>query len=75
MHSEFVDVYAKSTGKKHRVPAHYLDDPVLMKPFRKTPKLRAAETRALGSATPVADVINPTPDSTTPTTETPAAGD
>lgn len=33
----FVDVYDKKTGIKQRVPEHWLDNPVLSKPFRKTP--------------------------------------
>lgn len=71
--AEFVDVYASATGKKHRVPAHFMDNPVLSKPFRKTPKASAAETRAAGSATPATDVV--TAASANPsTTETPAAG-
>ncbi|MEP7738528.1 hypothetical protein ABKW28_12800 [Nocardioides sp. 31GB23] len=62
----FIDVYSKATGRKHRVPEHYLTNPVLAKPFRKTPKTRAAET---SSATPETDVVT----ATTDTTETPAA--
>jgi hypothetical protein len=63
----FIDVYSKATGRKHRVPEHYMDHPVLSKPFRKTPKTRDTETT---SATPETDVVT-----ATPTTETPAAGD
>lgn len=81
---EFVDVYSKATGKKHRVPAHFMDNPRLAAPFRKTPKASAAETRELGTATPTTDVItvpseDPKDKSTTlpdtsGSTETPAAG-
>lgn len=81
---EFIAVYSKATGKKHRVPAHVMDNPRLSAPFRKTPKQNAAETRALGSATPATDVItvpseDPKDKSTTlpdtpGATETPAAG-
>lgn len=67
----FIDVYSKATGRKHRVPEHYMDNPVLARPFRKTPKTRAAETT---SATPETDVVSTTP-GTRRTTETPAAGD
>lgn len=35
--TEWVEVYDKTTGRKQEVPAHYLDSPVLSKPFRKTP--------------------------------------
>ncbi|GAW54745.1 hypothetical protein [Nocardioides sp. PD653] len=76
MDDGFVDVYSTATGKKHRVPAHFMTNPRLSRPFRKTPKATAAETRALGSATPGTDVVTTTPENPTPsTTETPAAGD
>ncbi|WGX98725.1 hypothetical protein [Nocardioides sp. L-11A] len=39
----FVEVYAKSTGRKQRVPEHWLDHPVLSRDFEKTPSARAAE--------------------------------
>lgn len=67
----FVDVYAKATGEKHRVPEHFMTHPTLSKPFRKTPKQRASETE---SATPSTDVVTATPANPTRTTETPAAG-
>lgn len=70
---DFIDVYASATGKKHRVPAHFMDNPVLSKPFRRTPKQSAADTRAMGSATPSTDVVT-TPSANPSTTETPAAG-
>lgn len=80
--AEFVDVYAKATGQKHRVPAHWMTHPTLSKPFRKTPKQRATDGTntdpAAGSVTPGTDVATTAPDldtTTTPTTETPAAGD
>lgn len=38
--SEFVDAYAISTGRKQRIPRHWLDDPVLGRDFRKTPSQR-----------------------------------
>lgn len=34
---EFVHVWSKRTGRRHSVPAHYLDNPFLMRPFRKAP--------------------------------------
>lgn len=69
---DFIDVYNKATGKKHRVPAHFMDNPRLAAPFRKTPKQTAAETAAMGSATPGTDVTSTTP-AHPPTTETAAA--
>lgn len=41
---QFVDVYSKRTGKKRTIPAHWLDIPSLMQPFRKTPKQKRADT-------------------------------
>lgn len=76
----FVDVYAKDTGLKHRVPAHYLDNPVLMRGFRKTPKpgtttATDGPSPAATSATPATDVVTATPaNPTTSTNDTPAAG-
>ena len=55
----FVDVYVKATGAKQRVPAHFIGHPVLGRPFSKTPRQQAADTKA-AKATP---------------TEAPAAGD
>lgn len=69
---QFVNVYSRATGLKHRVPAHWMDHPTLSKPFRKTPKQTAAETRALGSATPATDVV--TPDASANTESAAAAG-
>lgn len=77
MSDGFVDVYSKATGKKHKVPAHFMEHPTLSRPFRKTPKQTAAETAALGSATPGTDVIAMTPENpdTTPPADTPSATD
>lgn len=41
--SEFVTVYAKSTGKKQRIPAHWIDHPVLGKDFALTPSQKAKD--------------------------------
>ena len=38
---EFVEVASKATGQKRRVPAHWLDHPVLSIPFRRL----ASETK------------------------------
>ena len=42
----FVAAYDKRTGVKHSVPEHWLDHPVLGRPFEKTPRQRAAEKKA-----------------------------
>lgn len=39
---EFVEVYAKATGRKQLVPAHFLDHPVLGKGIALTPSARDA---------------------------------
>lgn len=39
----FVTAYSKNTGRKVRVPAHFLDHPVLGKDLRKTPSQRKRE--------------------------------
>jgi hypothetical protein len=72
--AEFVDVYSRATGKKHRVPAHYLDNPVLSRPFRRTPKASAAEARAAESATPATDDVTTPSVDPAPTTETASGG-
>ncbi len=71
---EFVDVYSKATGRKHRVPAHWMDNPVLSKPFRKSPRTRAAEQEPPVGEDPTAPVTDDA-SATSATTETPAAGD
>ncbi len=50
MDDGFVDAYSKRTGKKVRIPAHFLGHPVLGKPFNKTPRQKAADTEAEQSA-------------------------
>lgn len=41
-----VEVYSKTTGKKHIVPEHWLDHPVLGKNFARTPSSVATKTAA-----------------------------
>lgn len=74
MDDRFVDVYSRKTGRKHRVPAHFMENPRLAAPFRKTPKQRNTEA-APGSATPGTDVTTTTPANHPTTTEPPAAGE
>lgn len=40
-----IEAYRKDTGEKVRIPEHWLDDPILGKPFRKTPTQRARENQ------------------------------
>ncbi|MCL8026312.1 hypothetical protein [Nocardioides bruguierae] len=65
MAADFIWVYRKDNGEKQRVPAHWMDHRVLSRPFRKTPKTRAAEQQpeSTTSSTP------------TSTDDAPAAGD
>ena len=58
----FVRVYDKTTGRKHSVPEHYLDHPVLGANLRKTP-LSEKRQRDAGQA------------ATTTNTKTPASGE
>lgn len=51
----FVDVYAKSTGQKQRIPKHWLDHPVLGRDFVLTPSARAVP-QAQEAADPGADL-------------------
>jgi hypothetical protein len=48
----FVDVYSKTTGRKQRVPEHWLDHPTLGRNFRKTP-LSAKQQREAEAAAAV----------------------
>lgn len=48
----FVDVYDKNTGIKQRVPEHFMDNPVLSKPFRKTPLAEARDDVAVPEGDP-----------------------
>ena len=45
MDDEFVDAYVIATGKKRRIPRHWLDHPTLGAPFRLTPKAAAKQRR------------------------------
>ncbi len=58
----FVEVAVKATGNKQRIPAHWLDHPVLSEPFRQLPSAKKAEGQAKASAKAA-------------TTDAPAAGD
>jgi hypothetical protein len=40
-----IKVYRKDTGEIVRVPEHWMDNPSLSKPFRKTPSQKARETQ------------------------------
>lgn len=42
----FVEVYSKTTGKKHHVPEHWVNHPVLGKNFAETPSARASKAGA-----------------------------
>lgn len=41
--ADFLDVYVAATGQKVRVPAGWMDHPVLSHGLRKTPVTKAAE--------------------------------
>ncbi len=43
-----INAYRVDTGEKVRIPEHWLDDPTLGKPFRKTPAQRARDTEKTG---------------------------
>ena len=60
----FAEVYAKSTGRKMRVPEHWLEHPVLGQNIRKTP-LSEKQQRQADARIAKAEA----------TTEAPAAGD
>lgn len=67
MSDALITVYSRRTGLKHRVPAHYLDHPVLSKQWRKTPKTREVEARSTAPGTGAAVAST--------NTDTPPAGD
>ena len=84
--SEFVNAYAKSTGKKQRIPKHWLGHPVLGRDFQLTPSARAAEeadqTVVIDGDDPGpvttwfhTDLDTTNPDATQADDKTPAAGD
>lgn len=74
----FVTVYSTKNGRKHRVPAHYMDNPVLSRGLSKTPRQRDADkavTTAGGTradhpdeptATEPSATAAPTPEATDP---------
>lgn len=71
--SKFIDVYAKGTGLKHRVPEHFMEVPSIARNFTKTPRQRKADERAAARRSePVA--TNPEA-AIVAETETPDAGD
>lgn len=46
----FVEVAVKATGNKQRIPAHWLDHPVLSEPFRELPSAKKAQEKAKAPA-------------------------
>lgn len=68
----FVDVYRKDNGRKQRVPAAWMDDSRLSRPFRKTPSSKGGSQQAPSNT---ATVESQTDDPTPSTTETPATGE
>lgn len=60
----FVEVVVKDTGDKQWVPAHYMEHPVLSRPFEFPPSAKAATDGKLEE--PAGD----TPPATDPTTTT-----
>lgn len=67
--AKFVDAYSKATGRKHRVPAHFFDNPSLSKGLAKTPRIKAREKAA---ETPADTTTSQTVQ--VPGDETPATG-
>ena len=45
-----VKVYRKDTGEIVRVPAHFMDHPVLSEPFRKTPSQKTKDLERAAAA-------------------------
>jgi hypothetical protein len=52
-------VYRKDTGEIVHVPEHFMDHPVLSKPFRKTPKQRARDEAQQTSTPRTGEAANP----------------
>ena len=49
---EFVDAVVKATGRKQRIPAHWLDHPTLGAPFRLTARERRRREQAEAAPQP-----------------------
>lgn len=49
-----IEAYRKDTGVKVTIPAHWLDHPRLGKPFAKTPRQRAEDTKKQTPTAPAA---------------------
>lgn len=60
----FVTVYSKATGRKRRVPEHYLDQPRLMAGFALTPSERARRDAENPGGEPpaITEPVAPMPD-------------
>lgn len=54
-----IKVYRKDTGAIVRVPEHWMDHPVLSKPFRKTPTQKAREEAQQTSTPRTGGAANP----------------
>lgn len=69
----FTEVVVKATGEKTHVPPHWMDDPVLSRPFELPPSVRAAQAADQGAPVdPPADPPVDPPADDTPT-QTPDA--
>lgn len=65
---QFISVYSKATGEKHRVPEHFLTVPSIARNFNKTPRQRKREADEAPVATNIEAAL-------VAETETPSTGD
>lgn len=50
-----IDAYRKDTGRKVRIPSHWIGHPQLGKPFSKTPSQKARDTTTTEKAPAAGD--------------------
>jgi hypothetical protein len=80
--TDFVTVYSEATGRKQRVPAHYMDNPVLSRGLRLVPSAVVKDDDPAQGVRPPPPPVPPIgPHTTTnpggikPPAETPATGE
>ena len=74
--SKFVEAVAKRTGRKQRIPAAWLDHPVLSEGFRETPRNTARKAAKKSTAKAAAKTATTLPAATVAGThQAPPAGD
>lgn len=57
--AKFIEAVVRATGRKQRIPAHWLDHPTLGEPFKLTAQSRKRAEKAEALQTPAEESVDP----------------